>query len=310
MRRVFLSIILIALFAAVLCACEEVGLPQNVSPAPATDADHSKEVYVYFIGGQSNAAGNGYLVDLSKEERKVEYEHVYFYSDGECLNPACKGKLLKVCAQRGQGHYAYSFGLEVGLAKIFTEEYAKDGVKRAIIKYAYDGSSIKSYSDGRDWNVYDDAGTGAHYDQFIKVAKAGLKALEEEGYTPVIKGMAWMQGETDYLVSDYQARLEALRDKVRIDLDTPDMGFVMGEIAYANYGKINYVNNAIRKLQKKEPDLCRVVECGGVATRCKESECPPYQTQNGGPFDHLHWSGEELVQIGKMFGSAFVSLEG
>ena len=302
MKRILLLCVTTILLT--LCACGGGAAPEE-NPTPSAAPE---DVYVYLIGGQSNAAGNGYIMDLSEEERAITYEHVFFYAGGDCLNPVCKDQLMRVSAENGQGHYAYSFGLEIGMAKVFTEEYGKDGVKRAIIKYAYDGSSIKSLSDGRDWNVYDDAGTGAHYTQFIEVVQAGLQALRAEGYNPVIKGMAWMQGETDYLVKDYEARLKALRDKVRVDLQAPQMYFVMGEIAYQNYGKQNYVNKAIWAISEEEPALCSFVACGKIAPRLKASECPAQQTATGGPFDNLHWSGENLVEIGRMFGNAFVTL--
>lgn len=294
MKRIFL--LLLTSLLLTLCAC---GGEKPVA---------KEDIYVYLIGGQSNGAGCGYVSDLSEAERAITYEHVYFYGGGEHTNSACRDQLLKVTA--GQGIYDFSFGLELGMAKVFTQGYEKDGVKRAIIKYAYSGSSIKSLSDGLDWNVYDDAGTGAHYTKFIEVVQAGLQALRAEGYNPVLKGMAWMQGETDYLVTDYEARLKALRDKVRVDLETPDLYFVMGEIAYRNYGKKNYVNKAIQAISEEEPALCRFVECGKIAPRLKASECPAQQTATGGPFDHLHWSGENLLEIGGMFGDAFVALEG
>lgn len=300
MKNKFVQIVVMGMSLLTLCACT----------APETKPDNApKDIYVYLIGGQSNAAGYGYVCDLSKEEQNRTYEHVYYYAGGEHTNSACRNQLLKVKA--GQCAYEFSFGLELGMAKVFTQEYEKDGVRRAIIKYAYGGSSIKSSSDGMDWNVYDDAGTGAHYDKFIEVVTAGLQALRDAGFNPIIKGMAWMQGETDYLVSDYKARLKALRDKVRTDLNVPEMPFVMGEIAYQNYGKKNYVNNAIKTISEEEPTLCSFVECGNIAPRCKkESDCAPVQTASGGPFDHLHWSGENLLEIGRMFAAEMVAVNG
>ncbi|MBR5280798.1 MAG: hypothetical protein IKU26_07535 [Clostridia bacterium] len=300
MKRKIVQIVVMGMSLLTLCAC---------GASETKPESTRKDIYVYLIGGQSNASGCGYVGDLSEAERATIYEHVYYYGGGEHANIHCRDQLLKVTA--GQGTFEFSFGLELGMAKILTEEYEKDGVERAIIKYGYSGSSIKSLSDGMDWNVYDDAGTGAHYDKFIEVVTAGLQALKDAGFNPVIKGMAWMQGETDYLVSDYKARLIALRDKVRIDLNVPAMPFVMGEIAYQNYGKKNYVNNAIKAISEEEPTLCSFVACGNLAPRCRrESDCAPVQTASGGPFDHLHWSGENLLEIGRMFATELVALNG
>ena len=62
--------------------------------------------------------------------------------------------------------------------------------------------------------------------------------LKEEGYTPVVKGMAWMQGENDLgHHEEYAAALESFIGDIRNDLseitkaDLSGMPFVIGEIA-------------------------------------------------------------------------------
>lgn len=293
---------------ALLLCCSCAGGKDKGGDTPPSGGGGNNPVYVYLIGGQSNAVGNGYLDDLERKDMK-EYPNVYYYSDGDHANEQCRGKLLHVTASYGQGRHIYSFGMEYGMGKIFTQEYEKDNIKRAIIKYAYDGSHIKVYEDGKDWNVYDDAGTRYHYNQWLKTVNDGLEKLEDEGYTPVIKGFAWMQGESDHTLSDYQVRLEALRDKARQDLNAPNMQFVMGEIAFENYGEINYVNNAIHAIAAAQPTLCQYVACGNLATRCKKSACLSKQSPQGGPYDYLHWSGKNMLRIGEMFAQAFLSLD-
>ena len=307
MKKLLMKTLTFLTALCMLCACDTSKPDEGGDDTPPTGSADAP-VYVYLIGGQSNAVGNGYLDDLERKDLK-DYPNVYYYSDGEHANEACRGNLLNVTASYGQGRYTYSFGMEYGMAKIFTQEYEKDNVKRAIIKYAYDGSDIKSQSSNTDWNVYDDAGTGSHYKNLIQTVKDGLKKLEDEGYTPVIKGFAWMQGESNHTLSDYQVRLEAIRDKARVDLKTPNMQFVMGEIAFENYGESNYVNNAIHAIAQLEPTLCKYVACGNLSTRCKKSACLTTQSSKGGPYDYLHWSGKNMLKIGEMFAQAFLELD-
>jgi hypothetical protein len=61
-----------------------------------------------------------------------------------------------------------------------------------------------------------------------------LAALEADGYRPEVAGMIWMQGESDAytpaFADAYELRLGHFIDRVRTDVETPDMRFVIGLI--------------------------------------------------------------------------------
>jgi hypothetical protein len=78
------------------------------------------------------------------------------------------------------------------------------------------------------------------YNEFIATVSEGLALLREQGYTPVIRGMWWMQGEAETnreaLANEYAALLEAFINDVRGDLSTitgtdlSEMPFVAGNV--------------------------------------------------------------------------------
>ena len=92
---------------------------------------------VYLIGGQSNAVGNAYLIDLDEKERNVTYADTLYYAEGTVDE---YGVLTSVTTEdeKGLGWRHEHFGAEVGMAKAFAGEKGK----RAIIKCAYNGSGL------------------------------------------------------------------------------------------------------------------------------------------------------------------------
>lgn len=311
MKKLFLSILSGILSLCMLASCTTTEGPSSNSD---TSVASKGDILVYLVGGQSNAVGNGYISDLNRSEQLAEYKDVLYYAGGEDINENVRNKLLYVTTVNGgQSRFTYSFGMELGMAKRFTQEFEDAGTKCAIIKYAKDGSNILKDNDKRDWNLYDNQGTGAHYSNFIDTVNAGLSALRAEGYNPVIKGFAWLQGESNHTLSSYRLYLEKIRDQARIDLNAPNMFFVMGEIAYENYGESNYVNNGIKEIAQAQSSLCSVVMCGNLPTRSKGrygNTGFSTQTNAGGPYDYLHWSGAEMLQIGQMYAEAFITLDG
>ncbi len=217
MRKLIAKILLLTIFMSVSllgftsCSSGDNSSTTTTEEDSTSSSESSQEeevdenlVYVYLIAGQSNAAGNGYLEDLSTDNKKT-YQNVFWYAGGD-VNPSYEERLACVSGAYGQGVNAASFGLEQGMAQILSAQTAEDGIKRAIIKCAFDGSSIKEDPESNpqfgNWNVYDDAGDGGNYTEFLRVVNAGMQALEDYGLTPVISGMALLQGESDAWLND------------------------------------------------------------------------------------------------------------
>ena len=75
---------------------------------------------------------------------------------------------------------------------------------------------------------------GPGYEVFYETVSDGIDALIEAGWEPEVKGMAWMQGESDACwdvwADAYEDNLTHFIDRVREDVRSPSMAFVAGLI--------------------------------------------------------------------------------
>ena len=205
-----LILVALTLWAIVLNS----SLISGVQAATMPRADGSKEVDVWLIGGQSNAVGYGKVSEYptasgyadDKALLTAGSENVWFYGKDEGVgnNPTDF-----VPAGFGLGQTTASSGAEIGIATALNG----NGRMNAIIKVAY-GSSYVYPNTGADISIkrgtwtspsyiekygISTAGnkTGDLYWEFLDMVSDGLQKLIEDGYTPVIRGMWWMQGEAE-----------------------------------------------------------------------------------------------------------------
>ena len=232
----------------------------NDETAPA----EKPEINVWLIGGQSNAVG--YANDVSEyqaqDNRYFEgFDNVLYYGYSETFVPGIEE------VQFGQGQKLNKAGAELGIANAL----ADSGTMNIVIKYAQGATYLypnttadvsKNYGTWtsptyiKNHNV-DTAGTktGLLYTKFIETVTSTCAQLEEMGYTPVVRGMWWMQGEAECsnatAASAYAELLETLINDVRQDVgkitgqDLSNMPFAFGKI-YRNpnpeYSKPQYLS--------------------------------------------------------------------
>ncbi len=207
------------------------------------------EINVWLIGGQSNAVG--YATDVSEyqaqDNRYFEgFDNVLYYGYSEKFVPGIEE------VQFGQGQGLNKAGAEIGIANAL----ADSGTTNIVIKYAqgasylYPNTTANVSQNYGTWtsptyiknhNV-DTAGTktGLLYTKFIETVTSTCAQLEEMGYTPVVRGMWWMQGEAECgnetEASAYAELLETLITDVRRDVgkitgqDLSNMPFAFGKI--------------------------------------------------------------------------------
>ena len=213
---------------------------EDKTPNTAKDADNVAKVIL--LAGQSNAAGVSQSALLQKKIDAKEFE-IYkngfsnvkiLYKNGN-LNGMqnCNEEFVEV--KLGQGIDIGSFGPEIGLAAYLSEAYPDETFY--IIKYGVGGTNLFAH-----WNAKDSS-RNAHLTGFKDTIDAGLDLLEEDGLTPKIVGLLWMQGESDstqfYHAHEYYNREKALVEDIRksyadyasargialIDAATSDSGF-------------------------------------------------------------------------------------
>lgn len=284
---------------------------------------------VYLIGGQSNAEGFSPISHLSEADKAylAPNEQVRFYSAGEHSSYRTGAEEgtdnidTWTVVQGGMG-YLYTdsvtgaetkdnFGIEVGIGDALKPFYPqKDGKATvALIRYAWGGTNLfyrwlppTSYKEYIGWTnpsatylKIDGEYCGDLYANFITTVRTQLDALRAEGYNPVIKGMAWMQGESDALVWNemtcYERNLTNLISDIRQALGVEDMPFVIGEINT----RIEGFDNEVRAIQKR------------VADNVENAYFVPSTDLQMGLGDYFHFYSPDMLTLGRRFGAALIA---
>ena len=226
-----------------------------VSEESTTTELESKELDIYLIGGQSNAAGSTeHKYALNGEFKNVGYAgqvNKSYLSGSAWVDNISSFKRYKWKVTVGHGEMATRMGPEYGMAEILNDYY--NGEKKAFIFKSAAGATTLASPYGGDFGTwlprsrwekgYDPAttttGIGYQYYTFVENFAKVYQTLKENGYTPKIKGMVWMQGENDLEVyQQYGNLLSAFISDIRADLykitgdeDVKTMPFVIGKVA-------------------------------------------------------------------------------
>lgn len=315
--------IVIACLTIVLVACL---IPKSLS------ANNSKEIDIYLIAGQSNAAGTTKYKaeDLRKiDSRYVDgFENIYYA--GAAGGPSGQNmNLNEVPLQPVKAGFGYQAGIhigaEIGIADELSKYYNSETGKYAgIIKYGLGGTALLN-----DLGGANEAGgnwvppsyqktlkegvtekTGGLYRLFLAEVEKQLESYRDAGFKPVVKGMFWMQGEADRgNQAEYKIAFEYFASDVRKDLtkitgqDLKHMPIHVGLISRtfnsAEYAKVN-VNKAFIKMQRSLADS--ITHCFIVET----DEFDLNDAYGALGSDNNHWNYKDMIVIGKMVGKGFV----
>ena len=226
------------------------------STSGENDAQTGKKINVWLIAGQSNAVGYGETANYpdgysDRDMLDAGIENVLYYGKGYGNDVTSF-----VPVTFGLGKNATYSGPEIGIATALSES----GEEHVIIKYASGDTQLSATKVTADNNIstwtppsyvaanpditFDGDKIGDLYDGFIATVNEALTKLKADGYTPVVKGLWWMQGERDSnygsMTADlYSTLLRALISDVRHDVgmisgeDLSDMPAVFGRI-YCN----------------------------------------------------------------------------
>ena len=316
--------VLSAVLAAAALAATAFGFAGGTS---ARAAEEPKYIDMYLIGGQSNAAGYSRPDGVTQQT----FENVMYAgeTDRQIGSTASSSNFITEFEESvhiGLGAFG-NMGLEYGIAEALNEIYTADN-KAILFKSAASGTSLLNENSGSsamfgNWlppsqraNYTANNATGKQYDVFIENFTTVYNKLVSQGYTPRVRGMAWMQGEQDRLSpAQYKPVIQSLIADVRGDLseitgaDLSQMPFVMGEIsetfASASTNDVS-INRAFNSMLHEIPALVpntAVVESGGYAINAATGVVGS---------DAYHWSGPDSEQIGMLFADAllFLNAEG
>jgi hypothetical protein len=282
------------------------------------NAASAKTFRVYFLGGQSNMDGYGYVKDLPEGLSKTVADVMIFHANPAPDAVPVDGRGIWTPLKPGHGagfqsdgkanSYSDRFGVELTFAQAI-KELAKDEPV-ALIKISRGGTSIAIDAAGKFgcWDPDFDKGTGDgqginQYDHFLAGMKRALQTRDidrdGEADTLVPAGIIWMQGESDAAYTEeiarqYEANLKRLMDLIRATLLTDDLPVVIGRISDSGdnpEGKVWKYGEIVRDAQTA------FVEKDGHAALVTSTDGYGYS-------DRWHYNSAGYLDLGRKFAQA------
>ena len=323
MKRIYAFLLTLCLLMPYITA----SLPRAASAQSTTE----KEIDVYLIAGQSNAAGCTFAdtVTSPKAAYTSGYSNV-LYLGCAMSNQSETGMIITepTRARFGMGIDASHFGAEVGMAEYLSQYYNTNSGKYAvIIKYAVPSSSLDG-SRSAQWGAWlapslldegyrvFDGGVN-FYHRLLDTVESSISTLHTAGYTSLnFKGFYWSQGESEAMdmnrASVYSKLLGALINDFRQDLydltgnqNDLKLPFLISEICptFDN-------NTMLPNGTSSSPSINKVVEQQRLVASTIEQvstlDTTVYTIKNGqfGCRDVWHYGGDAMINIGNRVGAA------
>lgn len=268
-------------------------------------------IKVFYLGGQSNMEGFGYVKNLPDSLKKKNKDFLIYQGNPVVDNDITGGLGKWDLLQPGHGSGFSSdgklnllsdrFGVELSLAKKLQELYPNQ--KLAFIKYARNGSSIDSIGTAGfgAWEPDFKGGKGMNqYDYFLKTVNnaMAIKDINGDGIEDVLipSGIIWMQGESDAdkteaIANQYYSNLKRLMELMRAAFRNNDLPIVIGKISDSGDdedGKVWKFGELVQYSQEKfaatQPNVAIV------------------RTTNSYKYsDRYHYDNSGFIDLGKQF---------
>ena len=297
---------------------------------------------IYLIAGQSNAVGQTVAdveqLTMMDERFSIGFENVLYYGytdlpvDNQIPSDVRIQNTKLGLGFRSSEANKVHMGPEAGLAYYLSNTRRNN--KFGLIKYASGSSSIyddvTSKNNKAKGNWYSDEVakamgvaksdpniSGYCYTAFMDVVEKGLDAYRQAGFNPVIKGLAWMQGEAECGSEEYSKKyatlLNALIKDFRTDLTevvnknlVPEGGKDISELeGYQDLSDLEVVVAKIPSdyLPGKYTSIVRdqqqLVDDGDVNVKTIDND--GFKT-----FDGHHYPWDDMLTLGMNFAKAFL----
>ncbi|MEI7902300.1 MAG: sialate O-acetylesterase [bacterium] len=269
----------------------------SVTACGAVTARAAEHYEAFLLAGQSNMDGRGnkgeLKGDLAQWARQQTDVLIAFHggglkrplsvSDGlQPLEPGYSGGLPKDAAPGDKFVPGKGFGPEVSFGAAMAKSLGK---KVLLIKCSEGGTNLRN-----DWSPNQ---RSKLYDQFIAFTQQTLKDVRAKGDTFTLRGMIWHQGEGDAgpTPGAYQNLLAEFSGRVRADLQTPELPFVIGELGDDGKGKRDVVR-ADQKATAAAVPHTAFASAEGV----------------GLGEDKTHFTSAGQIEFGKRFAQAMLTL--
>ena len=275
------------------------------------------DFYVYYLGGQSNMDGYGYVNQLPAAQAESQNEVMIFHGNTSPDRASVDGKGIWAQLQPGHGvgfksdgktnQYSKRFGVELTFAQTMQERFPDRRI--AIIKYSRGGTSIDAEAAGGFgcWEPDVEGASGINqYDHFLATVRHAYADadIDDDGQPDrlIPAGIVWMQGESDahhtpQIANRYQANLKRMMDLIRAAFRVDDIPVVIGQISYS----------------KKEPPSWKHGEIVRAAqaeyAKDDASAALVTTTDQYGYSDPWHYDSPGYIDLGREFAIAVADLE-
>lgn len=281
-----------------------------------------KRAPILILAGQSNAVGVGHVQYLPKyysPEKIAEFEAGYpsvrinYFSHDKKSNGFIPTGLN--CTEQSKN----TLGPEVGMAEYLHSRYPDE--EFFIVKCAVGGVSMwrdwLSPSGGTEYdpNAYAESPeavvhavnnglplpTGWCYNELVKLLRESLSWLEEQGYTPAIRGFCWMQGEADACdpapLGEYERRFTAMVKDLYATFAPYMAGCTVVDAGISEVWPLYREMNEIKHRMASALGGVYLDTIGHGLTTATEPE---------GAVDFAHYDCGSTVELGRLFAGALL----
>ena len=282
---------------------------------PVANAEDYK---LYYLGGQSNMEGFGYVDELPKDTMHASPGIMIFTGQMAFDNETRGGVGIWQQLQPGHGTGFKTDGKTNQLSNRFGPELLfgrtiadlAPGSKIAIIKYALGGSGLAIGVGYGNWHPDFSDGAGINqYDHALTTMRNALAQADIDGDGVVDRlipsGLVWMQGEADAFDSqaaadDYRGNLERLMNLLRAALRIDDLPVVIGKVTDSGMVEDGSVMDYIETVQQAQQDFATSDSCATYVTVTDDL------THSS---DAWHYDTDGFVRLGTAFAEAMQDLE-
>lgn len=298
----FMSLVL----SMLLCACGNSSSPTtNHTTIDSTSSEEAKKVDVIFLAGQSNMEGHTHISELQKKLTPTQFQYyssemttrIKFY----CDNGKNKSNgFTKVYL--GQGFNASRYGPEIGIA----ETLEKANLKREVILIKFCLGETNIYSDWKSFSSSTSNSGSKLFNEFLDFGDTAIAELEDMGLEVNLRGLCWMQGESDATqdrmtekYEEYEKNLfddiyQYFEDKVEDEFHIFD-AYISDCSTWKNYAAIN---------QAKENNAAKNPNHHIIDTL---SEGLEYDSEPTSGVDYFHYDSLSMIKLGQLFGEQIIS---
>ncbi len=294
----------------------QIGMVIGLALSPQSFAE-ATDFYVYYLGGQSNMDGYGYVKQLPAAQAGAQNDVMIFHGNTSPDRASIDGKGIWSKLQPGHGvgfksdgktnQYSSRFGVELTFAQTMQERFPDRRI--AIVKYSRGGTSIDVSAAGGFgcWEPDFEGAAGVNqYDHFLATVRHAYADtdIDDDGQPDrlIPAGIIWMQGESDAnytpeIAKRYQANLKRLMDLIRAAFRADDIPVVIGRISYSKKDPPSWKHGEI--VRAAQADYVKADAVAALVTT----------TDQYGYSDPWHYDSPGYIDLGRRFANATADLE-